>query len=572
MSVRVRSFVVILVALMLIGLPVQPISATDWRPGDAKEPLVARNGIVVAGHPLAAEAGLQILRKGGNAIDAAVATAAALSVTLSHMTGPLGSGYAVIYTARDGKVTVADFNGQAPMAARAEELTREELRRGIKAMTIPGNLKGWDELLQRYGTMTLAEVFAPAITLAEKGFPMDYTNVSSYNRFLSELIIYPTWYDTFFYHGREWQPGDIFVYKNMAKTLRRIANEGVETVYGGDLGRELVEFVQANGGLWTLEDLANYEVQWKEPIHITYRGLDVYGAPPTSSAITWMQTLKILEGFDLSSMEHNSAEYLHLLIEASKRAHLDGYRYVGDPNFVDVPVDMLLSEEHAAKHRASIEPGKALQPQVYAQAHWPDIGHSTTHMIVIDAYGNVVSMTNTHGAFWGSGVVLGDTGLLGSNGMDWFDLDVSPWTGERSATVLEPGKRNRWTLSPGIILKDGRPYIVVGGAGAEATMQGIVQPLVNLIDFGMNPADALGAPRFRWGDVYHYTGGTQVRLQHLIPDEVREKLKAWGHDIVERELEPRPPTMGTTQLVQINQETGALFGAASHQMGYVMGY
>jgi gamma-glutamyltranspeptidase/glutathione hydrolase len=543
----------------------------------AHQTIFAPNGAVTAGHPLAAQAGLRILLQGGNAIDAAIATAATLTVVMPDMTGPLGSGYAVIYLARSGETVVVDMNGVAPRAASGEKLAAamkqagmsQRVRsgpmvRGPLSATVPGNLRGWEAMLDRYGKLSFKEVLQPAIEYAEKGRPLDIEGAFHIRRYIPEIGIYPTWAQAFLVNGNPPPPGHRIVLKDLAQTYKKVAAMGADVVYRGEIAKEIARFFKEEGGWITEEDLAAYRVQWKAPITTTYRGYTVHGAPPSSSAITWMQALKILEGVDLKALGHNSAAYLHTVIEASKLAYLDGYRYVGDPDFVPVPVERLLSAEYAAELRGKIG-DRAFVPQrhlAYTRPAGPVVGHSTTHMNVVDAEGNVVSMTNTLGTFFGCGMVVGTTGMLCSDGIDWFDVDKSPWTGQRSATVIEPGKRNRWTLSPAILFKDGKPFMAVGGAGAETTMSGILQPILNVIDFGMDIQRANDAPRFVWGDVIHYTAGTRLALERAISDEVRKALAEKGHELVSLTDAPNP-LVGNTNAIVYDPKTGAIMAGAN---------
>lgn len=442
------------------------------------------------------------------------------------------------------------------------------------AATVPGAPKGWSEMVERHGNLTLAEVLQPAIELAEKGFVLSAGVAGTISGQVNQLGIYEPWYDTFFYKDRAWREGEILVNRDLARTYRRLAFDGAETLYTGDLAHEIIDFMEAEGGIWALEDLANYEVQWKEPIHTTYRGYDVFGAPPTSSSITWMQTLNILEGYDVEAMGHNSADYLHTLLEAHKRAHVDGYTYVADPNFVDVPVERLLSKEYAAEIRSQISPDKAWNPTFYPDGYvsrpvgeemaWDGFSNidplnkATTHFVTIDADGNMVSVTETLGAFFGAGPVVRGTGAALSNGMSWFDLTTGIFTGKKSNNIVEGGKRNRWTLSPGIVLKDGKPFIGIGGSGGDVTQLGITQPIVNMIDFGMNVEAALNAPRAVWSTMSSSNPVNEVQLYHMITDDVRADLEARGHEIIPREFAPRPFGGGTTAGSVVDE---ALFGA-----------
>lgn len=541
--------------------------------------VVTPKAMIVAGHPLAVESGLKILRAGGTACDAFVATAATLSLNQTDMMGPLGSGFALVYTpnGEDKDVQAVDFNGVAPAATDpAKFQSMEDKRRGILAPTVPGALKGWEEIHQKCGRLPWADLWADAIDYAENGWPIDTATAFHISRHIPELAPWPTWGEEFLTDGEAPKAGYMLKRPDVAQSYRVFADMGSDAVYNGPIGDKIVEFMEKEGGLITKEDLENYSVKWVEPIKMQYRGNDVYGQPPPSSSITWMEILKTLDGYDLVSMGHNTPDFLRLFIEATKHAYQHGYQYVTDPAFQDVPVEKLLSDEAADEIRKSIDEGgvRDFKPVDHAYLHqpeWPN--HSTSHMVIMDEEGNAISSTNTLGTFFGAGFVVEGTGLLMSNGMDWFDIDENIWTGEKPGPLgMEPGKRNRWTLSPGMIFKDGKPYMLVGGAGAEATMWGIAQPIVNAIDFGMDPQAALNAPRFRYGDIYHYTGGTAIGLDAGMPEETRTALREMGYT-VDDAGQYSNSSRGTTQMMIIDPESGALWGgAAPNGRDFVSGY
>ena len=530
--------------------------------------VVAPRAMVVAGHPLAVAAGIKAMQNGGTACDAFVSTAATLSIPLTDMMGPLGSGYALLYLDKgDKKIRAIDYNGVAPAATDPAKFTsQEDKRRGILAPTVPGTIKGWEAVHKDCGVLPWADLWKDAIYYAEHGWPLDADTAGIINRHIAELGIYPTWVKEFLGEGKEVKAGMLLKRPDLAASYRQFAQMGSDALYKGPIGEKLVAYMKKEGGLITQADLDNYKVKWVEPISMDYRGHTVYGAPPSSSSITWMEILKTLEGYDLKKMGHNSPEYLRVFIEATKHAYQHAYQYVGDPAFVKVPVDKLLSGEPAAQTRADIDKGavRPFAPAAMASAYkpaWPNT--STSHMVIRDEAGNAISSTNTQGTFFGAGLVIEGTGLLVSNGMDWFDIKRNIWTGETPGVLgMEPGKRNRWTLAPGMLFKDKDLYMLVGGAGAEATMWGIAQPIVNAIDFGMAPQAALNAPRFRYGDIYHYTGGTKVALEPGIPDAARTALTDLGY-----KLDPKGtysnPSRGTTQMLIVDKNSGALWGGAA---------
>lgn len=542
--------------------------------------VVTPKAMIVAGHPLAVSSGIKILQKGGTACDAFVATAATLSLNQTDMMGPLGSGFALIYTPKseNKEVQAIDYNGVAPAATDpAKYKSMEDKRRGILAPTVPGALKGWEEIHNKCGKLPWADLWADAIDYAENGWSIDTATAFHIGRHIPELAPWPTWGEEFLVNDDD-APAAGYILKrpNLAASYRKIAEMGSKAVYDGPIGDQIVAFMEKEGGLINKDDLKNYSIKWVDPIKMKYRGNDVYGQPPPSSSITWMEILKTLDGYDLASMDHNSPDFLRLFIEATKHAYQHGYQYVTDPAFVDVPVEKLLSDEEAEKTRQSIKDNavREFKPVDHAflyQPEWPN--HSTSHMVIIDEQGNAISSTNTLGTFFGAGFVVEGTGLLMSNGMDWFDIDKNIWTGETPGPLgMEPGKRNRWTLSPGMIFKDGKLYMLVGGAGAEATMWGVAQPVVNAIDFGMDPQKALNAPRFRYGDIYHYTGGTAIGLDDGIPEATRTALREMGYT-VDNAGEFSNSSRGTTQMMIIDQKSGALWGGAAPQgRDFVNGY
>lgn len=584
-SVCLRIVVLALGLLLVLGPAgfAEVPSGLLWAPGDAGSPVVALNGIVSSSDPLASQAGVEVLMNGGNAVDAAVAVAAAIGVTSPAAGGIFGVGYAVIYSAEDDKVYVADFNGETPMAVTPETFTVDgwSLGSGPNSITVPGSAKGWAEMVDRFGNLTLAESLAPAIRLAGEGYPLTASAASGFNGQANQFATNEPWLETFYAKGEPYVEGDLMQTPQLAEIMRRMGSEGVDFLYTGDVAEKTVDYLQSIGGLLTMEDLARYEVQWKEPIHITYRGYDVYGAPPTASSITWMQTLKILEGYDLASLGHNSAEYLHTITEAHKRAHWDGYVYIADPNFVDVPADRLLSDEYAELIRSQINPDSVWLPELGLTPLFDGMPvvaddptwNSTTHFNVIDGQGNMVALTHTHGGFYGSGVVVPGTGLVINNGMSWFYTGDHFYTpGEQALNIVEGGKRNRWTLSPGIVLKDRQPFLAIGGAGGDVTQFGITQPILNMIEFGMNVEAALAAPRAVWASLSAQDAPNELRLDGRIPDSVRDALEQLGHPLIPRVVSgplffgsaARPFGGGTTAV----SASGALLFGAGNAAGY----
>ena len=538
--------------------------------------LLAYGGAVTAGHPLAAQAGLHVLRSGGNAVDAAVATAAALCVVMPDMNGPLGYGFALIAMAGEPAPVALDMHGVAPRGLDREQFaaalrspvsgTRARtgpIVRGPRSCLVPGNLRGWEAMVQRHGRMSFADVLRPAIDYAERGRPVDDEGARHIQRHVAELGGFRSWADVFLPGGKAPAPGQRLVMTQLANTLRLVADQGTAVVYTGELAHEIARFFADEGGWITADDLAAYDVQWKTPIAMQYRDTVVYGMPPSASTITWMEALAILEGYDLRAMGHNGVQYLHTVIEAMKRAYVDTFGAVGDPDFVEVPVERLLGFTYMTSVRNAIGDA-AWQPTPAGIASAVDgkpVG-STTHLNVIDIDGNVVAMTNTLGAYFGGGMIAGNTGMLINDGMDWFDADCSPWTGKPSPTAFAPRKRPRVTLAPGLLYKRGKPWMAIGGAGAEATLSGILQPILNVTEFDMDLQQANDAPRFRWGELMYYTLGTKLRLEAGIASETRRELAALGHDVVPPEAEPKP-VVGATNVILYDAASGLMTASAN---------
>ncbi|MBW2618649.1 MAG: gamma-glutamyltransferase [Deltaproteobacteria bacterium] len=566
-----------------------------------KQSVYSANGAVTTHSPMASEVGIEILKKGGNAFDAGIAVALALTAVDPTMCSPAGSSFYLCYDVKSKKVQALDADNLAPYAATPDKFTRETLGEGVMSMGIPGNLAGYFAILERYGTMSFGEVAQPAIRYLEDGFVMTPLG-SLYNSLFCAHCpaVFPNLARVYAPDGSFPQPGELMKNPDLARTYRKIAGQGKDVFYKGEIAKEMVDYVQAQGGLWTMKDLADYEVQWKEPLHMTYKGYDVYGCPPPSSALTWMEILKILEGYDLQAMGYNSLEYIHTIVEAEKLAHADAYQFVADPDFVDVPAKELLSDNYAKAQRKRIDPKKAAQGRVrYGKPReWaanPDAAKfepplpslevsvarteegtplhgCTTHVSVTDSWGNCFTFTHTIGNIFGGHDVLGNTGVLGSNSMDWFDLDKNVWSGEKSNLIVEPRKRNRFTLCPGMVFKDGKPYILVGGSAAETTMPGVYQMLLNMLEFNMGPQEAISAPRECYGDVLHHTGGTRLGLDAEIRDAIGKDLKAMGHDVVPGE-EMYRPLVGMIDAIMIDPETGHFAsGAEVRTDGQAAGY
>ncbi len=522
--------------------------------GKTRSAVRAMNGVVSTSQPLASAAGLRILQQGGNAVDAAVAAAAVLTVVEPMMVGPGGDLFAIVWDAKKKELKALNASGRSPQATSIDELKKRGVtatpQSGIHAVTVPGAVDGWAKLLERYGTMKLAEVLRPAIEYAERGFPVTDVIATDWQVGLSHKEnrdFAATWLP----NGRPPAVGDIFVNQHLGGTLKKIAAEGPDAFYRGEIARKIVKFCQEQGGLHTLEDFARQTSNWVDPISTTYRGYTVYEMPPNTQGMAALQMLNILEGYDLKRLSHNSAEYLHLLVEAKKQAFLDRARHIADPAFYQAPLEKLLSKEYAAEMRKRIDPTRV----TVETASGPHGGEDTTYLTVVDKDRNVVSFIQSIFSAFGSGLSAGDTGVILHNRGAGFSLDP------QHPNRLEGGKRPFHTIIPAMAFKDGRPWLSFGVMGGDMQAQGHVQVLLNILEFGMDVQQAGEQPRFR-----HFDSG--LALESAIGADVRKALEAKGH-----KLTMSPGMFGGYQAILIDPRTGALAGGSDPRKdGAAMGW
>lgn len=511
--------------------------------GKTRSAVRAMNGMIATSQPLASAAGLFILEQGGNAVDAAVAAAAVLCVVEPMMVGPGGDMFAIVWDAKRKELKGLNASGRSPLAINIDELKRRGFDRmpseGVHTVTVPGAVEGWAKLLERYGTMKLAQVLRPAIEYAERGFPVTDVIAADWKIGLSHKD-HPDFAETYLPNGKPPAPGEIFVNKNLANTLKKIAAQGPDVFYRGEIAAKIVKFCNEEGGLHTRRDFANQTSNWVDPISVNYRGYTVYEMPPNTQGLAALEMLNILEGFDLGKLGHNSADYLHLLVEAKKQAFIDRARHIADPAFYQAPLDKLLSKDYAAEMRKRIDAGR-----VAAQADsGPRGGEDTVYLTVVDKDRNVVSFIQSIFSAFGSGLVAADTGIILHNRGAGFSFDPA------NPNRLEGGKRPFHTIIPAMVFKDGKPWLSFGVMGGDMQAQGHVQVLLNIIDFGMDVQRAGEQPRFR-----HFESG--VALESAIDADTRKALEAKGH-----RLTISPGGFGGYQAIMIDPKTGALFGGS----------
>lgn len=501
--------------------------STGWR---VHRPLImGRNGAVASNHPLATQAGLDILRAGGSAVDAAVAISLTLGVVESHMSGLGGDGFYNVWSERSGQSEVFEGTGPAPASARAEAFAAGGIPpHGPLSVSVPGKLAGLHAMHAAHGTMPWADLCQPAIRFAADGFAATHVYRHFANLGLERLGADPTSSRVFLAAGKVPDLAAIILQPALAETLRRIAEGGAETFYRGDLARDLVGDMKAAGVPITAADMAAIEGQAKRPISITYRGFEIRQTPPGSMGFVLLQELKIVEHFDLGKLGPDSAELLHLLVEAKKRAFLDRERHAADPLTRDIPLSEILSDAYAAKLARGIDPARAADIPLRHGA--PNEG-DTTYFCVADGEGNAVSAIQSINGAFGSGVTLARTGVLLNNRMTYWHLDPT------HPNVLVPGKRVRHTMNAPMVFRDGRPWALLGTPGADNQVQVNLQAIVRLIDFGLDPQQVAEAPR--WSSEqqgqdanWPHAGRDALTLEEGFPAATYIGLKDRGHTLL----------------------------------------
>jgi gamma-glutamyltranspeptidase/glutathione hydrolase len=552
----------------------------DWR-GRAgarfvtsKEEVVASRLVVATNHPLASAAGLEVYARGGNAVDAAVAAAFALTVVEPMMVSIFGAGMIVLRDGATGEIVNVDNYACAPAAATPDTYRPvhaagdpgaagngdpfategRENAVGYRAVGVPGALQAWTALLAERGRLPLAQVMAPAVRAAAEGFEVSPYLAHCTSQSAADLAAFPASAEVFLPEDRPLRIGERLVRRDYAGTLERIAADGPEAFTHGPIAEAVAADMARNGGLITVEDLAAYRWHRRAPVRGTYRGYEIVSAAPTSSGGTHIvQALNILEGFDVRGMGFGTVESIHLLAETLKICFADRAAYVGDPAVVDVPLAWLMSKDYAAERRREIDVARARSmaagqrpdgPPPQSGAALANESANTTHLTVMDGDGTIVCMTQTLNTLFGSKVTVPDTGMLLNNCMMLFD----PRPGGPNSVA--PGKRMLSSMSPTIVLKDGRPAFALGTPGGTRIFPAVLQGIVNVVDHGMSLQEAVEAPRV-------WTQGGALEVEQAIPETVRAGLRDRGH-----EVKPVPRVAGGMNGVLVDPETGRLRGAA----------
>ena len=532
--------------------------------------VIARHGMVATSQPLAAQAGLDVLRAGGNAIDAAIATNAVLGVVEPMSCGIGGDLFAIYWDAKTEKLYGLNASGRSPYTLTSEVFREKKLDEipfdGPLSWSVPGCVNGWSQLLERFGTMNFNDILHAAIDHAEYGFPVSEVIAAGWAASAASLRKWPDSADTYLIDGRAPHVGEIFRNPRLAKSYRAIAQDGCNAFYQGPIADQIVDFSHHNGGYLSRRDFKEHVSEWVEPVTTNYRGYDIWELPPNGQGIAALQMLNVLEGYDLADYGRHSAKYLHLLLEAKKLAFADRAKFYADPDFHPLPLQELISKEYAVQQRQRIDSKHAL---VDVPAGKPIREHrDTVYLCVVDENRNCCSMIQSIYYGFGSQVVPGNVGFALQNRGSSFALD------ENHLNRLEPHKRPFHTIIPAMATRDGKPWVVFGVMGGDMQPQGHVQVLINMIDFGMNVQAAGDAARIRHAGSATPTGrrmqsdGGLVFAESGIPVSTIRQLTEYGHHMVKGS-----GGFGGYQAIQIDWKNNVLHGATeSRKDGTAVGY
>ena len=536
-------------------------------PFSTRSEVIAENGMVATSHPLATQIGIDILKKGGNAVDAAIAANAAIGLMEPTGNGIGGDLFAIIWIENNKKLYGLNASGRSPKNLKLEYFKNNGFSKipayGPLPVSVPGCVDGWFEMHEKFGSLNMKQILKPAINYAENGFPVSelvsyYLGISAKN-----FGKYPNFNETYLINGFSPKKGQIFKNKDLANTLRIISDKGRSGFYEGKIAKIMSDFIIDQGGFLSYEDLKKHKSDWIEPVSTNYRGYDVWELPPNGQGIAALQMLNLLEKFDIKSMGFGSAEYIHHFVEAKKIAFADRAKYYADMDFNEIPVDYLISKEYADKRRDEINPTRAARSVKAGEIENGD----TIYLTVADKDGNMVSLIQSNYRGMGSGMVPPGLGFMLQDRGELFSLD------EDHYNVYEPEKRPFHTIIPAFITKDNKPYISFGLMGGAMQPQGHAQIVINLIDFGMNLQEAGDAPRIRHVSNQQPTGGEmfdggELSLESGFDYKEIRKLMKFGHKVIFS-----LGSFGGYQAIMYDDELGVYFGASeSRKDGSAMGY
>jgi gamma-glutamyltranspeptidase/glutathione hydrolase len=521
---------------------------------------MGNNGMVASSQPLATLSGYKMLAHGGNAIDAAVSMVSMLNVVEPHSAGLGGDAFALIYLANQNKIVGMNGSGKSPGRANIsffhEKGMKEMPSLGILPVTVPGALHGWAEANEKYGKLSLSDIFEDAIYYAENGFPATEVIAGEWKNAEDILLSQENSARSYLINGKAPKPGQVFRNHELAHSYSKIAREGIEAFYGGEIGEAIVEFSQKHQGLLAREDFVHHATAWVEPISSTYRGYTIYELPPNGQGVTALEMLNILEGYDMAGLGHNSPDYLHLLIEAKKIAFSDRDYFITDPEFETIPLDILLSKDYAQQCRMKIDHNKAMRRSgPFMRPRKSD----TVYVSAVDQEGNAVSFITSIFMHFGSGMVVDKTGIVLQNRGFSFSLD------SEHPNCLMPNKRPMHTIIPGMVFKDGNFLMSFGVMGGDFQPQGHTQLLMNLIDFNMNLQEAIDAPRIR------HTEGKQIFMEGGFSEKTALALEEKGHEIIGEDMSVNQ--VGGGQAIYRDPNENVLLGASDRRKdGCAIGY
>jgi gamma-glutamyltranspeptidase/glutathione hydrolase len=568
---KYRVFFLLVVSIFVVALAVT-VQGADRITGKmfaTRSEVIAKEGMVAASQPLAAQIGIDILKKGGNAIDAAIAVNAALGLMEPTGNGMGGDLFAIVWDNKTEKLYGLNASGPSPKGLTLDYFKKKGMKRvpyyGPLPWTVPGCVDGWFELHKKFGKLPMKTILAPAIKYAEDGFPLSeliaYYWAISVRRFKE----YKNFQDVYAPAGKLLKKGDIFKNPQLANTLRMLAQKGRDAFYKGDIAKTIVKYSKRVGGFFQYKDFADFHAEWVDPVHVNYKGYDLWELPPNGQGIAALQILNMLKSFDLKAMGHNSAQYLHTLIEAKKIAYEDRARFYADMRFAEVPLKTLISEAYAKKRLKHFNPDRANR-KIPVDVSILEQG-DTIYLTVVDKDRNAISLIQSNYAGFGSGNVPDGLGFCIQDRGALFSLD------ENHPNKFEPGKRPFHTIIPAFVTKDGKPVFSYGVMGGSMQPQGHVQVLLNILEFGMNIQEAGDAARFRHSgssqpDYGAMTNGGAVHLESGVSAQVIRKLMSKGH-----RFSPSRGGYGGYQGIWIDHKRGILLGASeSRKDGCAIGY
>ena len=533
----------------------------------SRSEVIAQNGLAATSHPLATQTALDILKSGGNAVDAAIAANAVLGLVEPTGCGIGGDLFAIVWDADTKQLYGLNASGRSPQSLTLDFFKEKGMTAipplGPLPVSVPGCVDGWFELHKRFGSLDMNKILKPAIDYAEQGFPV--TEVIAHYLAINAPYLkdFPGFSKTFMPNGKSPEKGEIFKNPRLANTYKRIAEHGRDIFYKGEIAQSIAEYIQAQNGFLSIADLAAHTSEWVEPAHTNYRGYDVWELPPNGQGIAALQILNILEAYDLATMGFASAEYIHTFVEAKKLAYEDRAKFYSDPMFKDIPVKQLISKDYAGQRRKMIKPKRAAKSYPAGKLESGD----TIYLTVADKNGNMVSLIQSNYRGMGSGMTPGDLGFVLQDRGELFSLD------EGHFNVYAPGKRPFHTIIPAFVTREGEPYMSFGVMGGAMQPQGHVQILVNMIDFGMNLQEAGDAPRIRHSGSSQPTGeimtnGGIVFLENGFDLKEIRKLKAWGHKV-----NVKTGGFGGYQAIMWDNKNEVYYGASEYRKdGQAAGY